>query len=233
MKHKIGIFNEFLNNHSSIIKACKDLNVNYEMIDLISTNWIDNIIKTNCNAFIYRPSNLLTHWKNMFEEKVYYVENALEKIRHYPHKDSSGSFFRISENKFNINYDSIRTFFSKIKYEGLFDIEFKFSDKKCYFIEVNFRNGGTNYLYTKSGANIPYLWYLDSIGRVMPKHRQAKIGNICMYEERDWRNVLIKNISLKKGVLDLFRVNVFTTFNIKDIKPFIARFVNNLILHRK
>ncbi len=99
--------------------------------------------------------------------------------------------------------------------------------------QVNFRNGGTNYLYTKSNANIPYIWFLDSINKLENQYiKDAKIGKFCMYEERDWKNIGT-NISFIKWVSDLFKTDVFTTFNIMDIKPFFVRLINKVLLNRK
>tara|TARA_Y100001970_G_scaffold72098_1_gene91518 strand:+ start:9050 stop:10213 length:1164 start_codon:yes stop_codon:yes gene_type:complete len=162
-----------------------------------------------------------------------YIPGILEKIRHYPNNDSSGSYFRISENRFSLNLNLIKDFLLNIGYTGIFDIEFKYSRSRCYFIEVNFRNGGTNYLYTQSNANISYVWYLDSIGALDNKHlNKAKIGKFGMYEERDWKNIG-DNISFIKWVSDIFKTNVFTTFNTKDIKPFFIRLLNKILLNRK
>ena len=51
---KIGILNDS-GQHVVAIKACQELNVDYEEIDIISSNWINNIKTSKCDGFLAKP----------------------------------------------------------------------------------------------------------------------------------------------------------------------------------
>ena len=83
MQIKIGIFNGFqtgLDSYELYVKACEDLGVPYEVVDIIGSNWIDNIRRSNCAGFLVRPSPRYDVWKRMFDERLYFVVNNLNKL---------------------------------------------------------------------------------------------------------------------------------------------------------
>lgn len=96
---KLGILNEFLGLEENYIKACEDLRVDYEVIDIISNNWIDNIIKSKCDGFLVRPSYKNAEWKKMYDEKLYFISEILKK----PLYPDYYSLF-LYENKRNMSY---------------------------------------------------------------------------------------------------------------------------------
>ena len=96
---KLGILNEFTNEHKYYIKACEDLGVEYEVIDFISSNWIENIEKSNCDGFLVRPSYKSEVMKKMYDEKLYILNNVLNKPIYPSYKE-----IFIYENKKNMAY---------------------------------------------------------------------------------------------------------------------------------
>ncbi|PWJ88082.1 hypothetical protein C7380_12020 [Oceanotoga teriensis] len=96
---KLGILKEFSGYESNYIKACEDLKVDYEIIDIISNDWIDNILKSNCDGFLVRPSFAKDVWKRMYDEKLYFISHVLKK----PIYPDYYSLF-IYENKKNMAY---------------------------------------------------------------------------------------------------------------------------------
>lgn len=96
---KLGILKEFNNKHEGYIKACEDLNVEYEVIDFISNDWIDNINKSNCDGFLVRPSFYKQVWKTMFDERLYFLNKVMKKPI-FPSYDEC----LIYENKKNMEY---------------------------------------------------------------------------------------------------------------------------------
>lgn len=49
---KIGIFNGFSNQKTEEIEnACKDLGIDYKIVDILSSDWIDNIKNSGCDGF--------------------------------------------------------------------------------------------------------------------------------------------------------------------------------------
>lgn len=96
---KLGILNEFNGHEMFYVQACQELGVEYEIIDIISTNWIENIKKSNCDGFLVRPSFNKQVWKTMFDEKLYYINKIIGKPI-YPSYDECF----IYENKKNMSY---------------------------------------------------------------------------------------------------------------------------------
>ena len=96
---KLGIFKAFDNYHIFYIKACEDLGIEYEVVDIISTNWLENILNSNCDGFLCRPPSKFQERKSMFDEKLYIVDNILQKPI-YPSYDE----LLIYENKRMISY---------------------------------------------------------------------------------------------------------------------------------
>lgn len=96
---KLGIFNEFLGLEENYSKACKDLGVDFEIIDIISDKWIENIQQSSCDGFLVRPSAKKETWKKMYDEKLYFVSKKMGK-KIYPSYDE----IFIYENKKNLAY---------------------------------------------------------------------------------------------------------------------------------
>ncbi|MCK4339595.1 MAG: hypothetical protein KAW92_04625 [Candidatus Cloacimonetes bacterium] len=153
---KIGIFNEFMGNHKLLIKACEDLGVEYKVINIISADWIENVLHSSCDYFLASPSNLLSYWKTMFEEKIYYIENHLRKVVYPSFKE-----LYFYENKKNLaywlgveNYPHPKTWVFYSKKEAI-----KFSIS--YKLPVVFKtNVGSAAMGVKIVKNRFYLKYL-------------------------------------------------------------------------
>jgi glutathione synthase/RimK-type ligase-like ATP-grasp enzyme len=80
---KLGIFNGFhggLDSYELYIKACQGLNVDYEVVDILSSKWMDNVRKSDCDGFLVRPSCHYDVWKRMFDERLYFIERKLNKL---------------------------------------------------------------------------------------------------------------------------------------------------------
>ncbi|MBM3862313.1 MAG: hypothetical protein FJ395_22040, partial [Verrucomicrobia bacterium] len=82
MNDKIGIFNGFetgTDSYELYVKACEDLGVPYEVVDIISPNWIENVRRSGCAAFLVRPTPKYSVWKRMYDERLYCVVHTLCK----------------------------------------------------------------------------------------------------------------------------------------------------------
>ena len=59
----------------------------------------------------------------------------------------------------DIDINRINLFFQKIKYDGLFSIEFIRGENNVdYYLETNLRNDGNAYCVKSAGINLPYIW---------------------------------------------------------------------------
>lgn len=83
---RIGILSEFDGYHKYYLKACEDLGVDYEIIDILSSEWIDNVERAQVDGFLVRPSCRKDVWKRMYDEKLYFI-NKIMNCFIYPSYD--------------------------------------------------------------------------------------------------------------------------------------------------
>lgn len=76
---KLGILSNFTGSKEYYIEACKELRVNYEVIDIRSSDWLENIKISNCDGYLVRPMCLKQSWKDMCDEKLYFINKILKK----------------------------------------------------------------------------------------------------------------------------------------------------------
>lgn len=96
---KIGIFTafqgqDFVDNPAA---ACKNLGIDYEVIDILSANWLENVRNSNCNGF-FAPSNCVSQDKKTIQDERYFFVSQIMKKPIYP--DFLGLY--IHENKRNM-----------------------------------------------------------------------------------------------------------------------------------
>lgn len=78
-KYKIGIFREFYQYHKSYIKACRDLEVSYKIINLYDVDWQEQVKKSGCDAFLIWPSIGTTVWKDMVDDRIRNLSEELKQ----------------------------------------------------------------------------------------------------------------------------------------------------------
>lgn len=76
----IGIIKEFYQYHKSYIAACRDLKVNYRLIDISTHDWIEKVENSNCDAFLAWPSAGTSIWKDMYDNRLRILKEDLNKI---------------------------------------------------------------------------------------------------------------------------------------------------------
>lgn len=76
---KLGIFTAFRNEHRSYVDSCKELGIDYEIIDIIGDNWMDEILASDCDGFLCRTPSKFQERKDMFNEKLYVINKMLHK----------------------------------------------------------------------------------------------------------------------------------------------------------
>jgi glutathione synthase/RimK-type ligase-like ATP-grasp enzyme len=77
---RLGIIKEFTQIHSYYIGACRELGVPYRLVDLSGPDWLDQVGRSGCDAFLVRPSGQITVWKQMFDERLRVLSHDLGKI---------------------------------------------------------------------------------------------------------------------------------------------------------
>lgn len=179
--------------------------------DLLVQEYISKDYEININGFSYNNGRDVQ------------FDAVCRKIRDYP--DRQGQYIVLEDISLHsyIDYDAIRNLVRAIGYEGLFSIEFLIKNNVSYFLEINMRNDGTNYLYTLGGYNYPFLWYLYCLGKLDTEHLNHKNLSKPLYlmQWSDISDVVHKRISVFQWVKDFSRVRAFYVLNIRDIKPFL------------
>ena len=80
---KLGIFTAFRNQHKYYIRSCEELGIDYEVIDIIASDWYEKVVNSDCDGFLCRPPSKFQEWKMMFDERLYVV-NKLLNLPIYP-----------------------------------------------------------------------------------------------------------------------------------------------------
>lgn len=105
--------------------------------------------------------------------------------------------------------EKTRNYIKTMGYSGLFSVEF-LRDKQGvdYFMEINFRNDGNAIAVTRSGVNLPYIWYLagcncdyeKEIGPihdefVMPEFAEMSLYVVGLISRAEWKEDMKKATS--------------------------------------
>lgn len=154
------------------------------------------------------------------------IPGIIEKKRDSPIAPGSTTYATLVESNSLVEKDKIISLLRDLNYYGIFDLELMYQNKKVYFIEINFRNGAYGYAYTKAGVNIPKLWCLDAVGLNISDETKKVVKHLrLMNEIADFRNVINKNVSFIKWLKEFVSTDIYMLLNIKDIKPFIYKFI--------
>ena len=95
---KIGIFKTYDQAFKRVIEACVDLNVAYEVIDILAPDWIERVRNSDCDGF-FCPSTCASQEKKSILDERYFFVSQIMKRKIYP--DFLGLF--IHENKRNMS----------------------------------------------------------------------------------------------------------------------------------
>ena len=76
---KLGILKSFRGLHKNYIKSCEELGIDFEIIDFIGDNWLDEIQESKCDGFLCRPPSKFQERKSMYDEKLYVINKLLKR----------------------------------------------------------------------------------------------------------------------------------------------------------
>lgn len=156
--------------------------------------------------------------------KDIFLPAVVRKIRDEIHRQSG--YIRLDEVK---NYplldvSAIQKFVAEIGYEGIFSVEFIYSNGKYHFLEINMRNDGCGYLYTAAGINYPYLWVLFNQGKLTKEvldSVQYKTPYYLMHED-DIYNMFEGIVPIKQWFIECIKADAHFIMNWRDPMPFIV-----------
>ncbi len=86
---KLGILKSFESIDELIISycnSCKELGIEYVIIDLLSNNWISDIREANVDGILVRVKGNIQEQKSLFDERLYIISEELN-IPIYPSKN--------------------------------------------------------------------------------------------------------------------------------------------------
>ena len=133
----------------------------------------------------------------------------------------------------DIDINRINLFFQKIKYDGLFSIEFIRGENNVdYYLETNLRNDGNAYCVKSAGINLPYIWCYYQVNKTLPKNVALTFEKpvFFMPEFADIK-MGIKSVGVLKWIMQMVGAKSHAIFNLKDMKPFFARAKYSLVTH--
>lgn len=76
---KLGIFNSFNDQHLGYVAACKSLGVEFEIIDILSADWIELVQKSNCDGFLCSSTCDFQERKTILDERYYFVSQIMKR----------------------------------------------------------------------------------------------------------------------------------------------------------
>lgn len=120
--------------------------------------------------------------------------------------------------------DAAKKFVEHIDYRGIFDMEFITDGKDFYFVEMNFRNGGYGYAYTRAGRNFPTIWAGEACGVDVEAFLREPLRSIFFINESaDLQNVRVGNISVAAWLGDFLRAKAHMYLNRRDMQPLLKK----------
>lgn len=154
--------------------------------------------------------------------KDVYIPAVVRKIRDDLFRQSV--YIRLDDVRDYANFDPeiIKKFLGKIGYEGIFSIETIYCNGKYYFLEINLRNDGCQWIYTAAGINYPLLWVKYGEGG-LTKDSLAGIkfkAPFYLMAEDDVYNMLEGKVLPWIWIRDLCRTNTFFNLCLNDPLPF-------------
>lgn len=140
-----------------------------------------------------------------------------------PCKGSNTSFLHYTPMEEGFcDIEKCKEFVRRTGYRGLFSLEF-LRDKqgKDYFIEINFRNDGNAICVTEAGVSLPYIWYLDCIGRDYSQEKNKEIKPVyVMPDMAELKLLVTRQITFKEYISDFKKTDRFMEYDKRDKKPF-------------
>jgi glutathione synthase/RimK-type ligase-like ATP-grasp enzyme len=150
---KLGVFTAFRNEHRSYVKSCEELGIDYEIIDIIGDNWLDEVLSSDCDGFLCRTPSKFQERKNMFNERLYVVNKILQKPIYpsyyelYIHENKKMMFYFLKLN--DLPHIDTHIFYRK---EDYYDFLEKASYPLVFKTSIGSTSKGVEIIYSKRRA---------------------------------------------------------------------------------
>jgi glutathione synthase/RimK-type ligase-like ATP-grasp enzyme len=83
---KLGILTAFRDLHTNYVRACEELGIEHQIIDIIGDDWLRAIGESDCDGFLCRPPSKFQERKMLFDERLFII-NKIMKRPIYPSYD--------------------------------------------------------------------------------------------------------------------------------------------------
>lgn len=109
----------------------------------------------------------------------------------------------------------------KFRYTGMFHLDLNVVNGKIYFGEINFRSGGPNYIYFKSGVNLPEIFVKELLGeKHLPEEEKiTQYGQSFIYEKIAWDEYLHGFMTREELDKSISEADVTLLYNDDDPEP--------------
>ncbi len=150
------------------------------------------------------------------------MPGAIRKIRETLARQSD--FIVLEQLPKGLDLDLVSRFIAEIGYEGLFSIEFLCKGDVFYLLEINMRNDGVSYLYTRAGWNLPEIWirYMSGETDCKSDKRDPVFKQYYLMTLGDVFNFREGKVGFWDWLKDICKTDVHLVLNLKDPLPFIA-----------
>lgn len=76
---KIGILKCFTSLYSTYVRACEELKISYEVIDLAAADWMGRVKSSDCDLFLFWPAVVHSFWKRLGDERMRIISGWMNK----------------------------------------------------------------------------------------------------------------------------------------------------------
>lgn len=140
-------------------------------------------------------------------------------------KDTTfGNSIMLFEPTDNILVKKIKDFIRLTGYSGSFSVDLLIGkDSDIYFLEINLRNSGWSYPYTRAGVNLPSLWIESTIsGHIdSSKVRIPKLPFTVVDEYLELYDASKKGVkSILSSLWSIVKADALITYDKEDKEPF-------------
>ena len=82
---RLGVIAHPENIHTNYVEACKELAVSYQVLDIFRSDWIDQVTKSNCDAFLTWSCETPVIWKRLYDDRLRFLVRDLGKMVYPPY----------------------------------------------------------------------------------------------------------------------------------------------------
>lgn len=75
---KLGILRDFNEAHLNYVHACEELGVNFQLIDILASDWMEVVLASGCDGLLFHPPNDIQERKSIMDEIAWVCENILQ-----------------------------------------------------------------------------------------------------------------------------------------------------------